>query len=134
MQKLFCSFTVGLKSAFYGTSKFVLALYFCEPLLIIAPEKGLIKNDHHSTEIFIHSDLWEILSNNIYSIFDRNKRKAVNRMLLQYSWKFFRKIFIKAVAVRHSKWKVLKHFISFNIYDLPTYNCPRKGSDKDRPP
>ena len=48
--------------------------------------------------------LWEILSNNIYSIFDKNKRKTVNRMLLRYSWK----LFIKVVAVRHSKWKVFQ--------------------------
>ena len=34
MPKLFCSFRVGLKSAFYGTYKF-LALYFCEALLNI---------------------------------------------------------------------------------------------------
>ena len=33
MPKLFCSFKVGLKSAFYGTYKFALILYFCEPLL-----------------------------------------------------------------------------------------------------
>ena len=35
MQKLFCLFRVDLKSAFYGTSKFVLTLYFCEPLFIV---------------------------------------------------------------------------------------------------
>ena len=34
MPKLFSSFRVGLKSALNGTSKFLLALYFCEPLLI----------------------------------------------------------------------------------------------------
>ena len=34
MPKLFCSFRFGLKSAFYGTSKFLLDLYFCEALLV----------------------------------------------------------------------------------------------------
>ena len=50
------------------------------------------------------TDLWEILNNNIYSTFDKNKRKAVNRMLLLHSWK----LFIKVVAARHSKWKVFQ--------------------------
>ena len=51
---------------------------------------------------------WEIISNNIYSIFNKNKRKAVNQMLLRYSCKLFINIFIKVVAVRHSKWKVFQ--------------------------
>ena len=54
-------------------------------------------------------DLWKILSYNIYSIFDQNKQKAVNRMLLRYFWKLFIRIFIKLVAVRHSKWKVFEN-------------------------
>ena len=33
MSKLFCLFRIGLKSAFYATSKFVLTMYFCEALL-----------------------------------------------------------------------------------------------------
>ena len=44
MPKLFCSFRVGLNSDFYGTSKFVLALYFCEPLLIINQENRSTRN------------------------------------------------------------------------------------------
>ena len=68
MPKLFCSFMVGLKSTIFGTSKLLLALYFCEVLLIIAQVKT-------------------ILSNNIYSIFVKNKRKHVNQMFLSYSWK-----------------------------------------------
>ena len=100
MPKLFCSYRVGLESAFYGTSKLVLTSYFCEPLLIIVREKGLIKTDYDSTGIFIHSYLWEILSNNIYSIFDKNKQKAVNRMLLRSSWKLF--------ITNDSKWRVFQ--------------------------
>ena len=42
--KLFCSFRVGLKSAFYGTSKFLLALYFCEALLIIVQANRSMRN------------------------------------------------------------------------------------------
>ena len=42
--KLFCSFRVGLKSAFYGPSKFLLALYFCDALLIIAQVHRSIRN------------------------------------------------------------------------------------------
>ena len=44
MPKLFCSFRDGLKSAFYGTSKFVLNLYFCETLLIIVQENRSMRN------------------------------------------------------------------------------------------
>ena len=44
MPKLFSSFRVGLKSAFYGTSKFVLTLYFYEPLLIIVQGNRPIRN------------------------------------------------------------------------------------------
>ena len=44
MPKLFCSFRVGLKSVFYGTSKFALVLYFCEPLLIIVQENRFMRN------------------------------------------------------------------------------------------
>ena len=58
------------------------------------------------------TNLWEILSNNIYSIFDKNNWKAVNRMLISYSWKLFIKIFINVVAVRHDKWKVFQKQIS----------------------
>ena len=53
------------------------------------------------------TNLWEILKNNIYSIFDKSKPKAIKQMLLYYSWKLFIKIFMK-VAVRHSKWKVFQ--------------------------
>ena len=51
--KLFCSWfkpmvqmvqTNRLKRAFYGTSKFVLTLYFCEPLLIIVQENKSMRN------------------------------------------------------------------------------------------
>ena len=35
---------VGLKSAFYETFKFILTLYFCEPLLIIVEENRSITN------------------------------------------------------------------------------------------
>ena len=42
--KLLCSFRVGLKSAFYGTSKFVLTLYFCEQLLIIVQGNRSMRN------------------------------------------------------------------------------------------
>ena len=41
---LFSSFRVGLKSAFYGTSKFVLTLSFCEPLFIIVQENRSMRN------------------------------------------------------------------------------------------
>ena len=41
-------------------------------------------------------------------IFDKNKPKAANRMLLSYSWKLFMKIFIKVVAARHRKWKTFQ--------------------------
>ena len=92
MPKLFCSFKVGLKSAFYGTSKFVLTLYFCEPLLMIIQENRSMRN----------------INKNIYSIFDKNKWKAVNRMLLRYSWNLFIKLFMKVKSVRHSKWKVFQ--------------------------
>ena len=34
MSKLFCSFSVGFNRAFYGTSKFLLILCFCEALLL----------------------------------------------------------------------------------------------------
>ena len=44
MLKLFCSFRFGLKSAFYVTSKFVLTLYFCEPLLITVQENRSMRN------------------------------------------------------------------------------------------
>ena len=44
LPKLFCSFTVGLNSAFYGTSKFALTFYFCEPLLIIVQESRSLRN------------------------------------------------------------------------------------------
>ena len=37
---------VGLKSAFYGTFKFVLTLYFCEPLLIIVEEIRSMRNSN----------------------------------------------------------------------------------------
>ena len=33
-----------LKSAFYGTLKFALTLYFCEPLLIIVEENRSMRN------------------------------------------------------------------------------------------
>ena len=44
MPKLFCSFRVGLKSDFYGTSKFLLTLYFCEALLIIVQVNRSMRN------------------------------------------------------------------------------------------
>ena len=59
------------------------------------------------------TDLWEIFCNNIYSIFNKNKRKAVNPMLLRHSWKLFIKIFIKVIAVIH-KWKVF-HKRAFHL-------------------
>ena len=62
---------------------------FCEPRLTIVQENKSMRNIKQQ-----------------HSIFDKNKRKAVNRLLLLYSWKLFIKIFIKVVAVRHSKWKV----------------------------
>ena len=39
MAKLFYSFRAGLKSKFYGTSKFHHTLYFCEALLKIVQVK-----------------------------------------------------------------------------------------------
>ena len=39
-----CSFRVGLKSSFYGTSKFILTLYFCELLFIIVQENRSMRN------------------------------------------------------------------------------------------
>ena len=60
------------------------------------------------------TDLWEIFCNNIYSIFNKNKRKAVNPMLLRHSWKLFIKNFIKVIAVRHNKWKVF-HKQAFHL-------------------
>ena len=42
--KLFCSFSVVLKSALYRTSKFGLTLYFCKPLVIIAQENRSMRN------------------------------------------------------------------------------------------
>ena len=50
--------------------------------------------------------LWEILNKNIYSIFDKNKQKAANRMLLLFLKTSNR--FLKVVAVRHSRWKVFQ--------------------------
>ena len=44
MPKLFCAFRVGLKGAFYGTSKFPLALYFREALLIIVQVNKSMRN------------------------------------------------------------------------------------------
>ena len=44
MPKLFCSVRFALKSAFYGTSKFLLALYFCEVLLIIVQVNRSMRN------------------------------------------------------------------------------------------
>ena len=44
MPKLFCSFRVGLKSAFCGTSKFLLTLYFCEPLTITVQKNRSMRN------------------------------------------------------------------------------------------
>ena len=44
MPKLFCSFSARLKSAFYGTFEFILALYFCEALLIIAQVSRSLRN------------------------------------------------------------------------------------------
>ena len=44
MLKLFCSLRFGLKTTFYGTSKFVLTLYFCEPLFIIVQENRSMQN------------------------------------------------------------------------------------------
>ena len=41
--KVFSAFSVGLKGAFYGTSKF-LALYFCEALLIIVQVNKSMRN------------------------------------------------------------------------------------------
>ena len=90
MPKLFCSFRVRLKIAFYGTSKFVLTLYFCEPLLIIVQENRSIRN-----------------IKKYHSIFDKIKRKAINRMLLRYSWKLFVKILITVVAGTQ-QWKVFQ--------------------------
>ena len=43
--KLFCSFRVGLKSALYGTSKFLIVLYFCEALLITVQVNRSMKNN-----------------------------------------------------------------------------------------
>ena len=44
MPKLICSFRVNLKSTFYGTSKFLLALYFCEALLKIVQVNRSMRN------------------------------------------------------------------------------------------
>ena len=41
MSKLFCSFRVGLKSAFYGTSKFLFTLWFCEGASYNCPSKPI---------------------------------------------------------------------------------------------
>ena len=42
--KVFSAYSVGLKGAFYGTSKFLLALYFCEALLIIVQVNKSMRN------------------------------------------------------------------------------------------
>ena len=44
MPKLFCSFRVDLKSDFYGTSKFLLTLYFYEALLKIVQVNRSMRN------------------------------------------------------------------------------------------
>ena len=54
------------------------------------------------------TNLWEMLSNDTYSIFDKNKWKSVKQMLLCYSWKVFIKLCIKVIAVTHNKWKVFQ--------------------------
>ena len=51
------------------------------------------------------TDLWEILINNIYLIFEvKSCQPNVNTLF----WKLFIKIFMKIVAVRQSKWKVFQ--------------------------
>ena len=51
-------------------------------------------------------------------MFDKNKRKAINRMLLSYSWKIANH-FIKVAPVRQTKWKKSpKTNISFNFFHL----------------
>ena len=43
-QKCLRTFRVGLKGAFYGTSKFLLALCFCEALLVIVQVNKFMRN------------------------------------------------------------------------------------------
>ena len=44
MPNSFCSFRVGLKSDFCGTSKFPLTLYLCEALLMIVQVSRSMRN------------------------------------------------------------------------------------------
>ena len=44
MSKLFCSFGFGLKSAFYGTSKVLFTLCFCEAFFIIVQVNRSMRN------------------------------------------------------------------------------------------
>ena len=80
---------------------------------------------NHYLQLSKKTDLWEVLSNNFYSIFYKNIRKAINRILLRYSWKLFIKIFIKVVAVSLSKWKIFQK----QTFHLSTYfYCARQKS------
>ena len=114
MWKLLCSFRLGSKSAMVqralGSKSSIkllnsFSVCICELLLRIVQK----------------TNLWEMLSNDTYSIFDKNKWKSVKQMLLCYSWKVFRKLCIKVIAVTHNKRKVFqKQNISFKFYHLPT--------------
>ena len=86
MPKLFCSFRVGLKSAFYGSSM-EFAVYFLWAATYNCPRKQIYEKYQAITFIRYLAKIGEKL-----------------RMSLRYSWK----LFIKVVAVRHNKWKVFQ--------------------------
>ena len=68
--KLFYSFRVGLKSTFYGTSKFLLALYFFEALLIIVEVNRSMRLAIKFTPYLIK--ISEKLSNECYHVILEN--------------------------------------------------------------
>ena len=65
----------------------------------------------HYLEFSRYTDLWEVLSKNIYLIFDKNKRKTVNPMLTLFLKTS--NCFIKVVAASQANetYSRNKHFI-----------------------
>ena len=92
MPKLFCSFRVGLNSAFYGTSKLLLALNYCETLPIISQVNKSMRR--------CGINIWE------------KKAKSCQPNVITLVWKTSNH-FIKVVAVRiaNEKYSKNKHFI-----------------------
>ena len=66
--KLFWSFRVGLKSAFFETSEFLLALYFCEARLIIVQVKTLSRQSkNHLYDEAQNSDFYLCIHKMLYA-------------------------------------------------------------------